>query len=298
MRQTQIQFSRKQVESAIQFVAAAALILIVVQGLMSCWYKVEGQNGEQAVIQRFGRYERTVAEAGLHFKIPFGIDTVTIERVKEVRRAEVGFRSKQSSRHDFSGRRPVARDEPQHSISITRDHNLVDAEFVVQYEISNLKLYLFKSADPDLTVGQAAKAVMRDVIANRDIDDILTTGRDAMQREALEALQNILDGYNIGIRIMAVQFQDVHAPQRVIPAFNDVQKAKEERETFINEGKLYTNRVIPKAEGEAARVITQAEGYKIRRINEARGDASRFQAIYRRYKVDPELTRRQLYLQV
>lgn len=294
----EVKLTKESIGRTIQVVAAVVAGYIVISGLVGSWYVLEARNGEQAVIQRFGRYHATVSESGLHFKLPFGMDTVTIERVQEVRRVEVGFQSAGHTPLRPPGRMVTAKDDEEHSISITRDHNLVDAEYVVQYEISDLKKYLFQSSQPDFTVGQAMKAVIRDIVANRDIDDILTSGRDAMQHEALEAVQKILDAYDIGVRVRAVQFQDVHAPRPVIPAFDDVQKAKEERETLINEGKRYTNTVLPRAEGEAQKIITEAEAYKIRRVNEAKGDALRFHALYERYKKDPVLTRRQLYLQM
>jgi len=281
--------------AALGVLAGAALIAV-----QSGWYTLDATSGEAAVVQRFGKYIETVTEPGLHFKLPLGIDKVTKERVQEVRRVTVGFRSE-----DIPGdgdyvqpRSPRSVGEPEHSVSITKDHNLVNAEYVVQYEISDIRKYLFSAAGPDRTVSQAIKAVVRDVIANRAIDEILTTGRDAMQQEAQQELQILLDKYDIGIRIKSVQFQDVHAPGPVIPAFDDVQKAKEEMETSINEGKRYTNTILPRAQGMAQQMITEAEGYKIRRINEAKGDALRFQSLYDQYKTNRELTRRQLYLQV
>lgn len=277
-------------------VAVVAVVVIAAASAKSAWYTIDATSGEAAVVQRFGRYVATVTEPGLHFKLPFGIDRVAKERVQEVRRVTVGFGPDDPPSPD--PRRRGAVDETEHSVSITRDHNLVDVEYVVQYEISDLRKYLFASAEPDRTVSQAIKAVVRDVVANRDIDDILTSGRDAMQQEAQDELQALLDGYGLGLRVKSVQFQDVHAPGPVIPAFDDVQKAKEEMETSINEGKRYTNTVLPRAEGEARQMVTEAEGYKIRRLNEARGDAARFQALLGRYRENPELTRRQLYLQV
>ncbi len=298
MNSRDMRFSVRHLERIIQFTALGVLALLAIRTLPECWFTLDAKLGQNAVIQRFGKYHCTIEEPGIHFKLPLGIDTVTVHRVQEVRRHEIGFQTQEYSSRGVTGRRPSVSSEPEHSVSMTRDHNLVDAEYVVQYRISDLRNYLFASADPDWTVQQAIKAVMRDVIANRDIDDILTTGRQEMQLEAMEEVQKLLDAYDIGLRVTAVQFQDVHAPRVVIPAFDDVQKAKEERETFVNEGKRYRNTVVPQAQGEAKKLITEAEAYKIRRINEAQGDAARFHALYERFKKDPELTRRQLYLQV
>jgi membrane protease subunit HflK len=282
----------------LQIAAGAVALILLAIAAFDSWFVLDAKLGEQAVLQRFGRFKTEVTEPGFHFKMPFGIDTVTVARVQEVRRVEIGFRSTDISERDHPESGPSSVAESEHSIAITKDQNLVDADYVVQYEISSLKDFLFNVSFPDWTVRQAAKATMREIIANRNIDDILTTGRDEMQAEAKEQIQKILDGYKMGVRIKSVQFQDVHAPDEVIPAFNDVQKAKEERETALNEGLRYTNAVIPKAEGLAQKHITEAEAYKIRRINEATGDASRFTAIYEAYKKSPDLTRTTLYLQM
>ncbi len=289
---------RRNFDRGVKIGGAVVLGIFVLLALAGSWYTLDASRGEQAVVQRFGRYVATVSEPGLHFKMPFGIDRVSVERVQEVRRVEIGFRTSGRPEGGHFGSGHHFEPEPDHSVVITRDQNLVDAEYVVQYEISDLRKHLFRASNPHWTVGQAAKAVLREVISNRDIDDILTTGRDAMQQEAQENLQKILDAYDIGVRVKSVQFQDVHAPDRVIPAFNDVQKAKEERETSLNEGKRYTNQVIPKAEAEGQRIVTQAEGYKIRRANEATGDAARFRSLLESYRNNPDLVRRQLYLQV
>jgi membrane protease subunit HflK len=293
-----IDVSRWNVGRVVRLAAAALLAILLIVALFGSWYTLDAKVGEHAVIQRWGKYVGTVTDPGIHLKLPFGIDTVTVERVQVVRRVEVGVSSGGRTRDDDQDRIPEEFREPEHSVVITRDQNLVDAVFVVQFEISDLSKYLFAAHRPEWTVQQAAKAAMREVIANRDIDEILTTARDEMQMEAQEQAQKMLDAYDIGIRIRAVQFQDVHAPNEVIPAFNDVQKAKEEKETRVNEGKRYANTVIPRAEAEAAREVTAAEAYKIRRLNEATGDAARFLSLLERYKSNPALTRRQLYLQV
>lgn len=300
MPNPEFQLTPRGVKSIATLAGIAILVIAGFIAVQSGWYTLDATLGEAAVVQRFGKYIGTVNEPGLHFKLPLGIDRVTKARVQEVRRVTVGFRSEDvhpdEDQERSKGPRSVG--EPEHSVSITHDHNLVNAEYVVQYEISDIRKYLFSASGPDWTVAQAIKAVVRDVIANRVIDEILTSGRDAMQQEAQKELQILLDKYDIGIRVKSVQFQDVHAPAPVIPAFDDVQKAKEEMETSINEGKRYTNTVLPRAQGMAQQMITEAEGYKIRRINEAKGDAVRFQSLYEQYKTNRELTRRQLYLQV
>ncbi len=288
---------RPQPGRVVQVFAVVVAAVLLAIALFDSWFVIDAKSGEHAVLQRFGRFSREVTEPGFHGKLPFGIDTVSIIRVQEVRRVEIGFRSSDLSERDHpeSAGRTMA--EPEHSIAITKDQNLVDADYVVQYEIRSMKDFLFNVSYPDWTVRQAAKAVLREIIANRNIDDILTTGRDEMQAEAKDQLQKLLDGYKIGVKVISVQFQDVHAPDAVIPAFNDVQKAKEERETAINEGRRVANQVIPKAEGQAKKLITEAEAYKIRRLNEATGDASRFASIHEAYLKSPALTRSQLYLQ-
>jgi membrane protease subunit HflK len=272
-------------------VAIAVLLILFPSFTLSLFYKLDGQSGEQAVIQRFGRFTRIESEPGVHMKLPWPIETCTKVSTTRIESVQIGY----STVNERAGR---YRDEAEHSICITRDQNLVDAEFVVQYQVREPDKYLFNVKDPNLAVEQVSKAVMRSVIASRSIDDILVGERAAMQDDAMRDIQKTLDDYGMGVRVVAVQYQDVHAPTPVIEAFSDVQRAREDKETAINEGKRYLNSRIPVAEGEAARTLAEAEAYHVQKVNEAKGDAARFLAVQERQKQNPTLVRRQLYLQV
>jgi membrane protease subunit HflK len=272
-------------------VAIGVLLILFPSFTLSLFYKLDGQRGEQAVIQRFGKFTRIESEPGVHLKLPWPIEKCTELSTTEILRAEIGFSSMDARSTRF-------RDEAEHSVCITRDQNLVDAEFVVQYQVREPDKYLFSVDDPASAVTQVAKAVMRSVIASRTIDDILVGERAAMQDDAMREIQRTLDDYRMGVRVVTVQYQDVHAPTPVIEAFSDVQRAREDKETLINEGKRYQNSRIPVAEGEAARTVAEAEAYHVQKVNEAKGDAARFLAVQERYKQNATLVRRQLYLQV
>jgi membrane protease subunit HflK len=272
-------------------IAALAIVLLFLAPSLSLFYQLDGRKGEQAVIQRFGALVRVVTDPGIHLKLPWPIESCSVVSVSELHNLSVGFRTANERRREYI-------DEEDHSICITKDQNLVDAEFVVQYQIPAPDRFLFRVAEPRRTVEQVAKAVMRGVIASRNIDDILVGERSQMQIEARDEMQRILDGYEMGVHVVAIQYQDVHAPTPVIEAFSDVQRAREDKETAINEGKRYKNSRIPVAEGQAARVVAEAEAYKVQRLNEARGDASRFTSVVQAYKANPAFVRQQLHLQL
>lgn len=274
--------------------ALAALIILLIlfpSFSLSMFYKLDGQNGQQGVVQRFGRLVRIETEPGIHMKLPWPIEQLSVESTTEIRRVEIGFSTVDERLREY-------RDEAEHSICITRDQNLVDAEFSVQYRVHDPGKFLFNVDDPERCVSQVAKAVMRSVIASRTIDDILVGERAVMQDEAMHELQRILDSYDMGVEVVTVQYQDVHAPAPVVEAFSDVQRAREDKETAINQGKRIMNSKVPVAEGEAARILAEAEGYRAQKVNEAKGDAARFLAVLERYQQNPTLVRRQLHLQV
>ncbi len=266
------------------------LVFLALWAVPSMVYKLDDRKGEQVVIQRFGRFVRTESDAGVNLKLPWPIESGTVVSTSEIHRLEVGFTTTSIEQEDF-------KDQPEHSVSITRDQNLVDAEYTVQWQVKDPAAYLFQVAQVERTVSQVAQTVMRGIVANRDVDEILVGDRNAMQNEAREEMQRILDAYQSGVQLLNVQFQDVHAPQQVVEAFNDVQRAKEDMETAQNEGRRIYNERIPVAEGDALRILAEAEAYRVRRVNEAKGDAGRFLAILAQYRTNPDLVRRQLHLE-
>ncbi len=242
---------------------------------------------EVGVVQRFGKYDRTV-QSGLNYHMPFPIETVKTPKVTEVKRIEVGFRTVGKNQY-----RTVERE----SLMLTGDENIVDAELIVQYKIKEPINYLFNFVGPELTMREAAEASLRTVVGRHNIDEALTSGKLMIQEETKELLQSILDKYETGAQVVAVQLQDVSPPKQVIDAFKDVASAKEDKNRMINEAEGYRNDIIPKARGEAQAMIREAEGFRESRIARAEGDVAKFKAILKEYSKAKDVTRERLYLE-
>ena len=242
---------------------------------------------EVGVVQRFGKVNR-VAQSGLRFHMPFPIETVQTPKVTEVKRIEIGFRT--VGKNQF-------RTVEQESIMLTGDENIVDAEMIVQYKLKDPEAFLFNFVRPVLTVREASEASLRTVVGRHGIDQTLTSGKLMIQEETKALLQSILDKYNSGILVVAVQLQDVSPPKTVIAAFKDVASAKEDKNRLINEAEGYRNDVIPKARGEAQAMIREAEGFKEARIKRSEGDVAKFKAMLKEYKKAKSITKKRLYLE-
>jgi membrane protease subunit HflK len=271
---------------------AGALLLLVVVLLWSGWFTVQPE--ETGVVQRFGAVVRTV-EPGLHFKLPYGIETVRLVPTARVLKEEFGFRTVATP----AGQRTQYADKAFKDVSLmlTGDLNVIDVQWIVQYRIEDPIQFLFRVRDTRQTLRDIAEAVMRRVVGNRLGSDVLTVGRVAVSTEAKEEMQKILTEYETGVRLVTVELQDVTPPDSVKPAFNEVNEARQDRERSINQAQEQANREIPKARGEATRTVTEAEGYAIERVNRANGEATRFRAVLDEYQRAPEVTRRRLYLE-
>ena len=256
--------------------------VFVILAIFSSIYTIDP--GEIGVIQRFGKLT-SYTEPGLHFKIPF-VDKLTTVNVEKVRRIEIGFRS---------GR--VRTSVLQESLMITKDENIVDAQAIIQWKIKDPGDFLFKVANPLLTIKNTAEIALRSVMGITKIDDALTTGRDMIQIQTKEFLQELLDSYTAGIQVTDVKLQVVDPPEEVKDAFNEVVRAKEDKEKLINEAKAFFEDVIPKARGEAEKMVFEAQAYRQQRISVAKGDTARFDLIYSEYKKDKELTKIRIYLE-
>lgn len=242
---------------------------------------------EVGVVQRFGKYIRVV-QSGLNYHMPFPIETVKTPKVTEVKRIEIGFRTIGKNQY-----RTVERE----SLMLTGDENIVDAELIVQYKIKEPINYLFNFIGPELTMREASEASLRTVVGRHNIDEALTSGKLMIQEETKELLQSILDKYETGVQVVAVQLQDVSPPKQVIDSFKDVASAKEDKNRMINEAEGYRNNVIPKARGEAQSMILEAEGFRESRISRAEGDVAKFKAILKEYSKAKDVTRKRLYLE-
>jgi len=242
---------------------------------------------EVGVVRTFGEYTR-VAQSGLNYHFPYPIEQVNTPAVTEVKRIEIGFRTLRNGQY---------RTVEKESLMLTGDENIVDAEMIVQYKIKDPEAYLFKIVEPELTVREAAEASLRTVVGRNKIDETLTTGKFQIQEGTKTQLQLILDKYESGIHVVAVQLQDVSPPKEVIGAFKDVASAKEDKNRMVNQAEGYRNDIIPKARGEAEAMIRDAEGFRESRIKRSEGDAAKFTTILKEYRKAKSITQKRLYLE-
>ena len=265
------------------------LLLIIFLGIWAAtgFYRVNPQ--QQGVVLRFGEWIRTTAP-GLHYHLPYPIETVLTPEVTRDNRIEIGFR-------DISGNSSSRRDIADESQMITGDENIVDIDFVVFWRISDAGQYLFNLAEPDDTIKVAAEAVMREIIGRTPIQTALTEGRQDIQVQARSQLQDLLDEYVSGVRVRDVQLLAVDPPSDVIDAFNEVQRARQDRDRLKNEAEAFRNDVVPRARGAAAKLIAEAEAYQAEVMNRAAGDSSRFDQVYGAYRVNPDVTRERIYIE-
>lgn len=272
------------------WVAMAVVVIGLLLGGRTALYTVGPD--EQAVVLRLGQFSE-IAEPGFHFKLPFGIDHVKVFATTRVLKEEFGFRTlRADTRTEYSKQR-----FDEESLMLSGDLNIADVEWIVQFRIADPKKMWFNLAEPKQTVRDVAESVTRRVVGNRTVDLVLTTGRSRIEVEAKRQMQQVLDSYNSGIKMVALQLQNVTPPKPVQASFNDVNRAEQDREKMENEALAQLNREIPRAKGEAKRTIDQAEGYKVDRVNRAKGNVARFLGIMKEYKRAPAVTRTRLYLE-
>ncbi|BCX50374.1 HflK protein [Haloferula helveola] len=268
------------------------LVLVLLIGVWSSFYTVEAE--EVGVVTRFGKFQST-HDPGLRFKLPFGIDRVQKVAVERQQKQEFGFGTQGASNpSQFRKSAPEQQAEKQ---MVTGDLNAALIEWVVQYRIQNPTEYLFNVRNPDETLRDASESIMREAVGDRTVDEVLTVGRQAIEAEVLLKLQELVNRYEMGLRINQVQLKNVDPPRDVQSSFNEVNNAQQQREELINKANGEYNREVPKARGEADRSISDAEGYAIQRVNEAEGDAARFNALYAEFTKAPTITRQRLYLE-
>lgn len=265
-------------------VAAMALV-----GLWTSYYTVPAES--EGVVLRFGEYIAKVPP-GLHFKLPFGVDEVIKVPTQRQLKLEFGFGTPGSTNQDQVGRDPF-----KEKSMVTGDLNSALVEWVVQYRITEPETYLFDVRDPGQTLRDMSEAVMRDVIGDRTVDEIITIGRQDIEDSALHRLSELANRYHLGVSINQVQLKNVDPPEPVQSSFNEVNRAQQDRENAINLANGEYNKAVPRARGEADQAISAAEGYRFKRVNEATGDASAFTAVLEQFVKAPEVTRRRIYLE-
>ncbi|GKT08187.1 FtsH protease activity modulator HflK [Desulforhabdus sp. TSK] len=270
-------------------VGLIALVLLILFVASNSYYIVEPQ--ETAVVQRFGKFVKT-ADNGLHFKIPFGIETVRKVVTGRVLQREYGYRTTQPGvQTKFS-----SKGYEEESTMLSGDLNVVDLQWTIQYKIEDPKAYLFQVQDVELTLDDISESVMRRIVGNRYSDEVLTVGRASIAEKCRAEIQHIIDQYKTGLKIVTVQLQNANPPNPVKAAFNEVNEAQQEKERMINEAQEAYNQKIPKAVGEARQTINQAEGYALERVNRSQGEVQRFGDILTEYEKAPDVTRRRMYI--
>ncbi|MGN2250670.1 FtsH protease activity modulator HflK [Frateuria edaphi] len=246
------------------------LALVLAWLLLSSYTIVDAR--QAGVVLRFGQYSRTLPP-GFHFKLPQPVETITKVETTRVRSLQDSVRM------------------------LTRDENIITIDFTVQYQVSDARAYLFAVDDVEDTIAAASEAAVRSVIGRSDMDTILSGEGAALVGEAGQALQKTLDSYHCGLQVTAVSFQNVSPPAEVKDAFDDVNKAREDKQSIENNALAYANKVVPVARGDASRIAAEAAGYKAERIARANGDAARFDLLLKEYKAAPEVTRKRLWLE-
>jgi membrane protease subunit HflK len=268
----------------------AVLAIVLLWGGLTSFVAVDPE--EVGVVLRFGKYVRTI-DPGLNVVVPFGVEKVTKVPVERQLKEEFGFRTVSAdtrtrfSEQDFSGE----------SLMLTGDLNAAQVEWIVQFRISDPYKFLFKVRNNLDTFRDMNEAVVREIVGDRSVNELLTIGRTEIASTATKMLQNLCDQYENGIQVDQVVLQDVTPPEPVKAAFNEVNEAQQERERMINEAQSEYNKIIPKARGDAARTIEEAMGYSTERINRAKGEAARFKAVFAEYRRAPRVTRSRIYLE-
>jgi len=299
------------------WIKPAILLAVVGITVATMFYQIE--KDEAGVVQRFGKYVRTTTP-GLHIKLPFWIETVKHVSITSVFKEEFGFRTisrggqtfivgrdqengSANQRTGFGGfqgqrtRQQGGNPYLAESLMLTGDLNVAVVEWVIQFKIKDPVAFSFRVKNQRETIRDMSQAMMRLVVGDHTSNDVLTTGREEIQQDVKEKLQELLDSYGAGISIRNVLLQNVKPPKQVEPSFNEVNEARQEKEKLINQAWQEYNRVIPRAKGQAEQTIRNAEGYAVERVNRSQGDAKRFLLSWEAYKSSPEVTKKRLYLE-
>lgn len=273
-----------------KYLAIGAAVLLLIVSVKSFVYSIKTE--EVGVIQRFGKYYQTTLP-GLHVKLPFGIDKLTPVKVKRIFKQEFGLRTlRPGVRTEYSTRK-----YNEESLMLTGDLNILDVRWIVQFRVKDPVKLLFSTRDPVDNVRDVSEVVMRRLVGDYRVDEVLTTEREEIDHLAQLEMQKILDDYDTGVQIVTVKLQDVNPPDEVKAAFNEVNEAKQEKERMVNQAWEAYNKAIPRARGEAEKTIREAEGYSLDKINRAKGEAERFLDTWRAYRKAPQITRKRLYLE-
>jgi membrane protease subunit HflK len=266
------------------------LIIVVAATFMNSYYMLD--NAEQAVVERFGKLHTVITEAGLHFKIPF-IESVNVVNSNEVISLQYGYRPEQEPTTTSSA---FYRDVESEAIILTSGSYLINIGAVIQYRIADPAAYIYNVDDQEGTIRLAFESVLRSNIQNQDLDNALIN-KDSIAKEILPDLARKLAKYDLGISIVEVRLTDVLLPEAVQYAYDDVNIASNEKDSYKSQAEKYSNEMLPKARAEAYQMIQQAEAYKAEKVAQARGDVLNFNQVYEKYQLAQDITKTRLYIE-
>jgi len=282
------QGSQKGPFAVIGKVLILVLFVLVFQGVYQSFFKVAPN--EVGVVLRFGKYSRT-AEPGLHLKIPY-LESLTKVNVRQIQKQEFGFRTRYPGQKTSSD----SRGYDMESLMLTADKNVINVAWIVQYRVNDPFDYLYKVQDVKQAVHDLSEAVTRRIVGNMDFDYVLSN-RDLFAASVKQELQEQLNFLEVGVDLVAVQFQDINPPDQVKPAFNEVNEADQDMKRLVNEAEETYNRVIPAARGNAQKIVQEAYGYAKERTNNAQGETARYLDILKEYRNYPDVTRQRMYIE-
>ncbi len=276
-------------ERVVKYLVWIVPIVLVLAVVSTSFYMVN--TDEEGVVQRFGKYVRTTGP-GLHLKLPLGIEKASTPQVTKIFKEEFGFQTIKPGVQTRYGKRVE-----EEYLMLCGDLSVAEVEWIVQYKIKDAREYIFNVRNPEKVLRDVSESVMRSVVGDSSVDEVLTSRRAEINLEAQTKMQQLLDTYTVGLKVVTVELQDVNPPETVKPAFNEVNAAQQDKEKLVNRALEEYNKIIPKADGQAKQMIKQAEGYAIDRTNTAMGDASRFLQIWTEYSQSKDVTRRRLYIE-
>ena len=266
-------------------VMVASIVGILVIYFSTGFYNVAPS--EVGLVKRFGKYVRT-DQPGINYHLPAPFDSVTVVDVLSIRKIEIGFRTVAANRYASV---------VSEALMMTSDNNFASVECVIQYRIKDAYSFAFNIRNPEEIVKALSESVIRERVALRTVDEVLTSDRDLIAMEAKDRLQELLDRFQIGVSLENVRLQEVNPPTEVLAAFDDVNSAIQDKEKTINTALRYYNDLVPKAQGEAGKVLLEAEGYRDIRVLAAQGEVARFLQVLEKYEASPEITRQRLYIE-
>lgn len=282
------QFRTPQFSPSVVFRVVAIILVIAIT--TTTWFTIDPE--EAGLVMRFGRFARQVP-SGLHLKLPYPFETVMKVPVERQLKEEFGFRTAEEGvRTEYS-----KADLSAESLMLTGDLNVAVVEWTAQFRVREPYKFLFKVRNVRKTFRDMNETVMREVVGDRSVNEVLTVGRQEIAAEVEQRLQVLCDQYETGIKVEQIVLQDVNPPDPVKPSFNEVNQAQQEREKLINQARADYNQIIPRARGQAQQTLEQAQGFATDRVNRARGDAELFNQVHAAYRRAPEVTRRRMYLE-